>query len=138
MVEPKKISGVYQRNQQTNHVSERQTRFLGDTSSNAELIAAFGHRFRTQHWPIGHAQPEVYFDPRSLALEPHERAVLHAKCVVRDGRVAFVSSAISRMRRMSGTSKLDPNTFICSHFVAERLMSFFTGLISTGRVRLAF
>lgn len=65
----------------------------GDTSRDGELIAAFGQRFRAQHWPAAQALPEVYFDPRPRALDAGERAVLHAKCVVVDERTALVSSA---------------------------------------------
>lgn len=67
-------------------------RTFGDTTSNAELLREFTARFRRTEWP-GTRVPAVYFDPRSLAAEPAERASLHAKCVVVDRRVAFVSSA---------------------------------------------
>ena len=56
----------------------------GDTSRESELIAAFAHRFRTQHWPGDRALPEVYFDPRSLAVDAKRRAVLHAVLVQRE------------------------------------------------------
>jgi phosphatidylserine/phosphatidylglycerophosphate/cardiolipin synthase-like enzyme len=66
---------------------------FGDTSTDTELIAAFAYRFRTEHWPSDRALPEIYFDPRSLALDSKQRAVLHAKCIIVDGRMSFVSSA---------------------------------------------
>ena len=42
---------------------------FGETSTDGELIAAFAHRFRTEHWPTDRTLPEIYFDPRSLAID---------------------------------------------------------------------
>lgn len=67
-------------------------RTRGDTSRPSEVLRLFAHRFRTHQWP-GQRLPEVYYDPRSLAPDGAERASLHAKCIVVDERVAFVSSA---------------------------------------------
>ncbi len=64
----------------------------GDTSSESELLRHFAHRFRTVEWP-GARLPEVYYDSRSLNPEARKRTSLHAKCVVVDDRVAFISSA---------------------------------------------
>jgi phosphatidylserine/phosphatidylglycerophosphate/cardiolipin synthase-like enzyme len=64
----------------------------GDSSPDAELLAQFARRFREQEWPGGRL-PEVFYDPRSLDLDAAKRSSLHAKCVVVDRRVAFVSSA---------------------------------------------
>jgi hypothetical protein len=55
-------------------------------SRDSELSAAFAYRFRKQQWLGDRALPEIYFDPRSLAIDAKQRAVLHAKCVVVDGR----------------------------------------------------
>jgi phosphatidylserine/phosphatidylglycerophosphate/cardiolipin synthase-like enzyme len=64
----------------------------GETSSSSEILRRFVHRFRTQEWP-GPRLPEVYYDPRSLDDEGPKRASLHAKCIVADERIAFISSA---------------------------------------------
>lgn len=63
-----------------------------DTTSSAELVARFSHRFRTQEWP-GERLPELFHDPRSLSTDRAMRSSMHAKCVVIDRRTAFVSSA---------------------------------------------
>jgi phosphatidylserine/phosphatidylglycerophosphate/cardiolipin synthase-like enzyme len=52
----------------------------------------FSQKFRTREWP-GSRLPEIYYDPRSLELDAEKRASLHAKCVVIDNKLAFVSSA---------------------------------------------
>ncbi len=105
---------------------------LGDTSTNSELIAAFAHRFRTQHWPADRALPEIYFDPRSLAIDAKQRAVLHAKCVVVDGRTAFVSSA--NFTAAAQERNIEVGVLVRSASVAERLIDFFAAMITTAVV----
>lgn len=55
-----------------------------------DVISAFKTRFIDLIWP-GTRLPEVWYDPR--VLKPGARSVLHAKCVVADGREVFVTSA---------------------------------------------
>jgi phosphatidylserine/phosphatidylglycerophosphate/cardiolipin synthase-like enzyme len=63
----------------------------GDTTSADQLVRRFADRFWTADWP-GASRPEVYYDPR--ALEPEGPAgVLHAKAVVVDDELVFVTSA---------------------------------------------
>jgi hypothetical protein len=54
------------------------TRKPGDTSMESELIARYCHQFRTTQWPGGARLPEVYYDPRSTALNRAGAASLHA------------------------------------------------------------
>jgi phosphatidylserine/phosphatidylglycerophosphate/cardiolipin synthase-like enzyme len=63
-----------------------------DQSSATELIRAFAERFVRNEWP-GRRLPKLYYDPRSLEADQAKRTSLHAKCVVVDKEVAFVSSA---------------------------------------------
>jgi phosphatidylserine/phosphatidylglycerophosphate/cardiolipin synthase-like enzyme len=63
-----------------------------DTTKDTELIRDFAHRFKIFDWP-GSRLPEVYYDPRSLELDSSKRASMHAKCIVIDRKLAFVSSA---------------------------------------------
>jgi phosphatidylserine/phosphatidylglycerophosphate/cardiolipin synthase-like enzyme len=69
-------------------------RKYGDTTLASELLKLFADRFRRDQWP-GKRLPAVFYDPRSL--EPTEkgkgRAALHAKCVVVDDALSFVTSA---------------------------------------------
>jgi phosphatidylserine/phosphatidylglycerophosphate/cardiolipin synthase-like enzyme len=108
---------------------------FGETSTDSELIAAFAHRFRTEHWPADRPLPEIYFDPRSLTMDAKRKAVLHAKCVVIDGRTAFVSSA--NFTEAAQERNIEVGVLVRSEIVAERLMNFFAALISTGAVRRA-
>lgn len=61
-------------------------------ATEAEVLDAFGHWFRTELWPWPRV-PEVYFDPRSLDGSGEDSACLHAKCIVVDDERAFVTSA---------------------------------------------
>ena len=61
------------------------------TSAPSEIVARFVDRFRCIHWPADKRLPEIFYDPRSLAPEPHNRAALDAKCI--DARDLFGSSA---------------------------------------------
>lgn len=63
-----------------------------DTTQSGDLVDAFAYDFQRLHWP-GSRLPPVYFDPRGLTLDAHERAVLHAKCIVIDRSIALVTSA---------------------------------------------
>jgi len=63
----------------------------GDTTVAEQLVRRFADRFWTRDWP-GAARPSVFYDPR--ALDPDGPAgVLHAKAVVVDDEVVFVTSA---------------------------------------------
>ena len=63
----------------------------GDTTDGDHLVRRFADRFWTEEWP-GSARPRVFYDPRSLDLEGGA-GVLHAKAVVVDDEVVFVTSA---------------------------------------------
>ena len=66
-------------------------RKYGDTRTDGEVLRDYAGTFRARIWP-GRRLPEVFYDPRALVLGD-QRACLHAKCVVIDEEVAFVTSA---------------------------------------------
>jgi phosphatidylserine/phosphatidylglycerophosphate/cardiolipin synthase-like enzyme len=55
------------------------------------VVKRFADRFWTKDWP-GERRPTVVYDPRSLEPAGAE-GVLHAKALVVDDEVAFVTSA---------------------------------------------
>lgn len=63
----------------------------GDATPADELAADFAKKLWSKGWP-GERHPAVFYDPRSLK-DDGETAVLHAKAVVADDEVAFVTSA---------------------------------------------
>ena len=64
-----------------------------DTTRDEDLLARFVHEFKSKHWPRGSRMPAIYYDPRALRLEMNERASLHAKAIIVDGRKVFITSA---------------------------------------------
>ena len=62
-----------------------------DTTASDQLVRGFADRFWNTDWP-GSLHPRVFYDPRSLDLEG-AGGVLHAKAVVADDEVVFVTSA---------------------------------------------
>lgn len=101
----------------------------GDTSLDSEIRNRFAHRFRTQEWP-GSRLPEIYYDPRALATDTKKRATLHAKCIVVDRRLAFVSSA--NFTEAAQARNIEVGTLIRSASFAETLASHFTQLVACG------
>ncbi len=63
----------------------------GDKTGADQLVRRFADRFWSVEWP-GKSRPQVYYDPRALEFES-VGAVLHAKAVVADNDVVFVTSA---------------------------------------------
>ncbi len=63
----------------------------GDTTAAEHLVRKFADRFWGTDWP-GSSRPMVYYDPRSLEMDG-PAGVLHAKAVVADDEVVFITSA---------------------------------------------
>ena len=100
-----------------------------DQTPAAVLLQRFAERFKTQEWP-GSRLPAVYYDPRSLALDAEKRASLHAKCVVVDGQVAFVSSA--NFTEAAQERNIEVGVLLQVPAVAEQLTRHFAALIEAG------
>lgn len=66
-------------------------RAMRDTRHESEILREFAANLR-EAWP-GPARPTLYYDPRSLAMKSEDRATWHAKVVVVDEDVSFVTSA---------------------------------------------
>ncbi|MBK8257915.1 MAG: phospholipase [Polyangiaceae bacterium] len=64
----------------------------GDTTDSDRMVREFAAHIRKNVWP-GERLPDLYYDPRSLETEGNQRAVLHAKAVVVDGRYTLLTSA---------------------------------------------
>lgn len=98
------------------------------------LVAAFVRRLCDEEWP-GARPPEVYYDPRALSREAGERASQHAKCVVVDERVAFVSSA--NFTEAAQERNIEAGIVLADPAFARRLEGHFDALIAAGLLRRA-
>ncbi len=104
-------------------------RYPTDSSLDGEVLRRFVHRFRTQEWP-GEKLPELYYDPRSLHQDAVKRSSLHAKCVVVDRRVAFVTSA--NFTEAAQTRNIEVGALIRCEQFAARLAGHFETLADVG------
>lgn len=103
-----------------------------DTSLDDEVLRRFAQRFRANEWP-GDRMPELYFDPRSLDLEAVKRSSLHAKCIVVDRTVAFVTSA--NFTEAAQTRNIEVGALIQSRPFAEQLAKHFDALTDAGLLK---
>jgi phosphatidylserine/phosphatidylglycerophosphate/cardiolipin synthase-like enzyme len=100
----------------------------GNTSAPAELVREFVQRFRARQWPAGRPLPQVFYDRRSLKLEPGRTVALHAKCVVIDEFDLFVSSA--NFTEAAQQRNVEVGLRLRSTIVAGRIVKFFESLVS--------
>ncbi|MDP2957605.1 MAG: DISARM system phospholipase D-like protein DrmC [Longimicrobiales bacterium] len=104
-------------------------RKFGDQAPAAELVREFAERFRTSIWPGGRL-PEVFYDPRSLAIGGSDRASLHAKCVIVDAKVAFVTSA--NLTDAAHARNIEAGVLVSDPAFARGLASQFETLVERG------
>jgi phosphatidylserine/phosphatidylglycerophosphate/cardiolipin synthase-like enzyme len=104
-------------------------RKYGDLRSAADHVQEFAFRFRAQVWP-GKVLPVVYYDPRSLEIGGADRACLHAKCVVIDDEVAFVTSA--NFTEAAQLRNIEVGTLVRDVAFAKGLAGQFTALVRHG------
>jgi phosphatidylserine/phosphatidylglycerophosphate/cardiolipin synthase-like enzyme len=102
----------------------------GDQRHESELLRAFTASFG-EHWPWS-PRPRVYYDPRSLSLDPSIRATWHAKCVVVDDEVAFVTSA--NFTEWAQTRNVEAGVLVRQASFARQLRAQFVGLIDAKQV----
>jgi len=110
-------------------------RDAGDTSAPSEVVARFVDRFQRAHWPARNRLPEIFYDPRSLAPEPRDRAALHAKCLLVDARDLFVSSA--NFTEAGQERNIEVGLLLQSPVIARRLLRFLETLVEEGHLKQA-
>jgi phosphatidylserine/phosphatidylglycerophosphate/cardiolipin synthase-like enzyme len=94
----------------------------------AQLVQKFATEFATWHWPW-RPRPEVWYDPRSLQLDPKARAVLHAKCLIVDAAIALVTSA--NFTEAAQERNIEVGIIIRDQSFIQRLTLYFEGLRQT-------
>jgi phosphatidylserine/phosphatidylglycerophosphate/cardiolipin synthase-like enzyme len=102
-----------------------------DSTLAQDLVYQFAADFRQNQWP-GTRLPAVFYDPRSLALDPSRRASMHAKCVVIDGEMALVTSA--NFTTAAQTKNIEVGALLRQRALATRLEQNFASLIRTANL----
>jgi phosphatidylserine/phosphatidylglycerophosphate/cardiolipin synthase-like enzyme len=100
----------------------------GDNSSCSEVVHRFADDFFKKEWPDCGRMPQVFYDPRSLEFDPAKRASLHAKCIVVDRRIAFVTSA--NFTEAAQSRNIEVGVLINSVAFAIRLEDHFASLVT--------
>ena len=88
--------------------------------------------FMRDNWPFGAPYPALYYDKRAI-VPPPPWSILHAKCVVVDGKRAFVSSANFTMQGQE--RNLEVGVLLHDAAFAGHLARQWLSLIEGGLVR---
>ena len=103
----------------------------GDTSAADEVVRRFADRFWGDDWP-GTSRPRVFYDPRALELDG-PAGVLHAKAVVADDEVVFVTSA--NLTEAALDRNIEIGLLVRDRALAASVSSHFQGLIDRGLLK---
>lgn len=95
-------------------------------------VSAFRELFVREHWPEKTRIPALYYDPESRK-QGATRASLHAKCVVVDGRWAFITSA--NFTEAAQERNIESGVLLDHVHVAESLVGRFRALRDAGRLK---
>ncbi len=96
-------------------------------------VAAYRETFVREDWPANTRMPAVYYDPESRN-QGSSRTSLHAKCVVVDGRWAFITSA--NFTEAAQERNIEAGVLLDQPQVAESLVGRFRALREAGRLRV--
>ena len=104
---------------------------FGDTSLETEIVRRFLQEFRTKHWPWPNL-PELWYDPRALAESASDRASLHAKCVIVDGKAAIITSA--NFTEAAQRKNIEVGMLVRHQTAVQRLVDYFSALRMSNRL----
>lgn len=104
-----------------------------DAAPESVILNRFAQRFVNDEWPVDAPLPMVYYDPRSLLMAADVRSCLHAKCVVVDRRIAFVTSA--NFTEAAQNRNIEVGAMIHIRSFAESLADQFCVLLRAGTLK---
>ncbi len=103
-----------------------------DDRAESILLREFADSFRDRVWP-GTRLPDLFHDPRSLAVGGPTRACLHAKCIVVDDELAFLTSA--NFTEAAQLRNIEAGLLVDDRQVARSLRAQFETLVERGALR---
>ena len=116
----------------------RVTLFVDDIEGHADSAAggpAYARRsidaLLQDNWPFGPPYPDVYYDPRSAVAGP-PWVSLHAKCIVVDDEITFITSA--NFTERGQTRNLEVGVSIQDQDFATLLAAQWRSLVTRGLV----
>ncbi len=101
-----------------------------DTRHESEILREFAAKLGAK-WP-GPVRPSLYYDPRSLDMNPDKRATWHAKVIVIDDETAFVTSA--NFTEWAQQRNVEAGVLIRNAQFARQLRQQFEGLVQSRAV----
>lgn len=104
---------------------------VNDTSLDEQIVSRFLLDFRRNHWPWPH-WPALYRDPRSLQRAAAEKASMHAKCVIVDGKTCLVTSA--NFTPAAQERNIEVGVLVRDAEQVSRLLKYFEALMESGLV----
>ena len=101
-----------------------------DGRLDSEIVREYADNLR-RRWP-GARLPLVYHDPRALMAKPEERATWHAKVVLVDDEVAFVTSA--NFTEWAQQRNVEAGVLVRNRAFTSQLRQQFDGLVQSRAV----
>jgi phosphatidylserine/phosphatidylglycerophosphate/cardiolipin synthase-like enzyme len=101
-----------------------------DTRDESVLLREFGTAL-SAHWSVTR-RPYVFYEPRSLSADDSVRAAWHAKCVIADEDLAFVTSA--NFTEWAQQRNVEAGVLIRDRHFASQLRQQFDGLVQSRQV----
>ena len=98
-----------------------------DTTTNDGIINEYIRNFKKYNWPEGCRLPEIYYFPDALSAT--DKAVLHSKCVIADGREALVTSA--NFTGSAQIKNLEAGVLVKEALMVKRLRTYFLSAIES-------
>lgn len=102
-----------------------------DTRTDNAILGEFAEDLGSQ-WP-GPRRPAVYFDPRTLSSDASRRASWHAKCVLVDDTISFVTSA--NFTEWAHLRNVEAGVLVRNPHFTRQLRAQFDALVQAGLVR---
>lgn len=95
----------------------------------------FAREFAAFHWPTDLARPPIYYLPASLLPSgDRDKAVLHSKCVVVDGKKVFLTSA--NLTEAAQDRNIELGVLFSDGSLARQVEEFFHQMVDEGVLRL--
>lgn len=102
------------------------------TREDSEILREYAEGLKAE-WPGKLRRPEVFYDPRTLSAKNEERASWHAKCVLVDDQVSFVTSA--NFTEWAQQRNVEAGVMIHDAQFTRRLRAQFDALVESRAVR---
>jgi phosphatidylserine/phosphatidylglycerophosphate/cardiolipin synthase-like enzyme len=104
----------------------------GNEEPETVLLKRFMDTFRRDIW-VGNRLPEVFYDPRSLAMGTEMKACLHAKCVVVDEERVLITSA--NFTEAAHERNIEAGVLLADAAVAKAVCSQFESLVARFKLK---